>query len=129
MSLAVAAGDERGHCGKDEQVTFNCHVGKKILSLCMSKSVSGQGGYMQYRFGPLNHPELVFPKALEPGTKNFFFSSTGYSAGGEGCVRFSTGTFDYILYSKIISGAPDSHGAREQSSSAGVVILNKTKSK
>ncbi len=126
-SSALAAGDVRGHCGNKEQIVFSCHVGKKVLSLCMSKPDAGESGYMQYRFGPLNRPELVFPKALESATKNFFLSSAGYSAGGEARVRFSIGTYDYILYSKVTSAPPDASGIREKFSSAGLVILNSKK--
>ncbi|HEY6093657.1 MAG TPA: hypothetical protein VIU93_01770 [Gallionellaceae bacterium] len=124
VSLASQAST---HCSKQEQVVFSCHAGKKILSLCMSKPVAGQGGYLQYRFGALGRPELIFPKALQPGAENFFYSTAGYSAGGEGRVRFSIGTYDYVLYSKITSGPPRKGGSREKYQSAGMVIRNNKK--
>jgi hypothetical protein len=126
-SSTVLAVDGSSHCASTEKVVFNCHVGKKLLSLCMARPVADQGRYMQYRFGPLNRPELVFPKALEPAATNFFYSTASYSAGGEARVRFSVNTYDYIIYSKITSGPPEYGGYRDKDLSAGLVVLKDKK--
>ncbi len=126
-SSTVLAGDKPSQCARAEQVVFNCHVGKKVLSLCMAKPAPGQKGYMQYRFGPLNQPELVFPKDLQPAAGNFFFSSTGYAGGGEARVRFSINAYDYIIYSKITSGPPEKGGYRDKDVNAGLIVLNNKK--
>lgn len=114
-------------CTSGEQVVFNCHVGKKLLSLCMAKAEPGKAAYMQYRFGPLKRPELVFPKGFEPAAPNFFYSAAAYSAGGEARVRFSIDTYDYVVYSKITSGPPEKGGYRAKDLSTGLVVLNNKK--
>lgn len=115
------------HCGNEEQVVFNCTVGEKILSVCMSKPRAKHSEYMQYRFGYLNQPELVYPKAFEPPVRNFFFSRTGYSGGGEAHLRFSVKTYDYIIYTKIISGSWEADGRRKKYPSAGMIVRRNNK--
>ncbi|MFT4978544.1 MAG: hypothetical protein ACI8S6_004454 [Myxococcota bacterium] len=54
----VGAGE--GHCAAGESVFFSCSTNNsKVLSLCGSGS--GSGSRVQYRFGPLGNPELVYP--------------------------------------------------------------------
>ena len=46
-----------GHCTTAEETVFHCTVkGGKALSVCATA-----GGDLQYRFGPIAAPELVFP--------------------------------------------------------------------
>ncbi len=126
-SSTLLAAEAPSQCSRSEQVAFNCHIGKKLLSLCMAKPQAGQGGYMQYRFGPLNRPELVFPMAFEPPAQIFFYSAAGYAGGGEGRVRFSVDAYDYLVYSKITSGPPQQGGYRAKDMSAGLVVLHNKK--
>ncbi len=127
LPSTALAGGAPSQCTGAEQVVFSCHVGKKLLSLCMAKPAAGQSGYLQYRFGPLQRPELVYPKALEPAAQNFFYSTASYAAGGEARVRFSVNAYDYIVYSKITSGPPGKGGYRAKDLSAGLVVLNNKK--
>jgi hypothetical protein len=69
------AADRQGGtlCRPDEQVFFNCAVagrkGQKFVSLCGSQRLSEGEGYLQYRFGRIGAPELVFPaKRSHPRT-------------------------------------------------------------
>jgi hypothetical protein len=51
-------------CAKDEQVIFSCLVKRpaKIVSLCGSKDLAKERGYLQYRFGLPGKVELEYPK-------------------------------------------------------------------
>src|SRR5205807_1654490 len=51
-------------CEKGERVIFSCPVKRpaKIVSLCASKNLTSETGYLQYRFGLPGKIELEFPK-------------------------------------------------------------------
>jgi hypothetical protein len=51
-------------CTRDERVIFSCPVKKpaKIVSVCASKDLTRDRGYLQYRFGLPGKIELEFPK-------------------------------------------------------------------
>ncbi len=60
-------------CAKDERIIFSCPVKKpaKIVSLCASKNLTADQGYLQYRFGLPGKVELEFPKE-RTGTQQKF---------------------------------------------------------
>lgn len=60
-------------CARDERIIFSCLVKKpaKIVSLCASKNLSADQGYLQYRFGLPGKVELEFPKE-RTGTQQKF---------------------------------------------------------
>ena len=60
-------------CARDERIIFSCPVKKpaKIVSLCASKDLSSDRGYLQYRFGLPGKIELEFPKD-RTGTQSRF---------------------------------------------------------
>jgi hypothetical protein len=51
-------------CAKDERVIFSCAVKSpaKIVSICASKDLTSDRGYLQYRFGRPGRIELEYPK-------------------------------------------------------------------
>jgi hypothetical protein len=51
-------------CARDERVIFSCPVKKpaKIVSVCASRDLASDRGYLQYRFGLPGRVELEFPK-------------------------------------------------------------------
>ena len=51
-------------CAKDERVIFSCPVKRpaKIVSVCASKDLAADRGYLQYRFGLPGKIELEYPK-------------------------------------------------------------------
>ncbi len=51
-------------CAKDERIIFSCPVKRpaKIVSVCASKDLTSEHGYLQYRFGLPGKIELEFPK-------------------------------------------------------------------
>lgn len=60
-------------CARDERIIFSCPVKKpaKIVSLCASKNLTADQGYLQYRFGLPGKVELEFPKE-RTGTQQKF---------------------------------------------------------
>jgi hypothetical protein len=51
-------------CARGERIIFSCPIRKpaKIVSLCASKNLTADQGYLQYRFGLPGKVELEFPK-------------------------------------------------------------------
>ena len=51
-------------CAKDERIIFSCPVKRpaKIVSICATKDLTGDRGYLQYRFGLPGKIELEYPK-------------------------------------------------------------------
>ena len=51
-------------CARDERVIFGCVLKQpaKIVSICASKNLTNETGYLQYRFGLPGKIELEFPK-------------------------------------------------------------------
>jgi hypothetical protein len=60
-------------CARDERVIFSCPIKKpaKIVSVCASKDLTADRGYLQYRFGLPGKIELEFPKDRK-GTQEKF---------------------------------------------------------
>jgi hypothetical protein len=60
-------------CAKNERVIFSCPIKRpaKIVSLCASKGLTSNQGYLQYRFGLPEKIELEFPKE-RAGTQQKF---------------------------------------------------------
>src|SRR5438270_9867752 len=60
-------------CEKGERVIFSCPVKRpaKIVSLCASKDLTSERGYLQYRFGLPGKIELEFPRE-RTGTQTKF---------------------------------------------------------
>src|ERR1051325_5476778 len=51
-------------CARDERIIFACLLKQpaKIVSVCASKDLTSETGYLQYRFGLPGKIELEFPK-------------------------------------------------------------------
>ena len=50
-------------CDRNEQIVFSCAMQKsaKVLSICTSRQLNSESGYVQYRFGLPGKIELEFP--------------------------------------------------------------------
>jgi hypothetical protein len=93
---------EKSHCDSKEVWVFNCEIKKKFLSLCASKDISESSGYLQYSYGSINNPELVYPEEKILAKGRFKSSMTSYSGGGEYRVEFSRSGYKYIIFSKTM---------------------------
>jgi outer membrane murein-binding lipoprotein Lpp len=63
-------------CAKTERVIFSCPIKRsaKIVSLCASKDLASDRGYVQYRFGLPEKIELEFPKERTGTQQKFQYS-------------------------------------------------------
>ncbi len=63
-------------CAKDERVIFSCPVKKpaRIVSVCASKDLTSERGYLQYRFGLPGKIELEFPKDRKGTQEKFHYT-------------------------------------------------------
>lgn len=99
-SVAVA----ESMCAAQEAVLFSCETttGKRV-SLCASRGVSTDQGYLYYAYGIPGHSELVFPgeKRVPTDFKRTQLTFAG-STGGY-AYSFENDGYRYIIYS--VSGA------------------------
>jgi len=87
------------HCTPEEKVIFSCATtNAKVISLCSSSSLTSSDGYLQYRFGPADRPELVYPATREHPSKHFQFGTQIYSGGGAEFLKFRNGEYTYIVF-------------------------------
>src|SRR5204863_8224067 len=63
-------------CAKDERIIFSCPIKRpaKTVSVCASKDLTSDRGYIQYRFGLPAKVELEFPKERAGSQQKFQFS-------------------------------------------------------
>jgi len=63
-------------CAKDERIIFSCPIKRpaKIVSVCASKDLTSDRGYIQYRFGLPAKVELEFPKERNGSQQKFQYS-------------------------------------------------------
>lgn len=63
-------------CAADERVIFSCALKQpaKIVSVCASKDLTNEKGYLQYRFGMAGTVELEFPKERTNTQQQFEYS-------------------------------------------------------
>lgn len=83
-----------GHCAADEQVVFSCSIGEKVVSVCASNAG------VQYRFGPLDAPEISYPEVKPTMYDGMVYRGELSFAGGDaGYVRFINNDYEYVVYS------------------------------
>src|ERR1700741_4134038 len=63
-------------CAKDERIIFSCPIKRpaKIVSVCASKDLTSDRGYIQYRFGLPEKVELEYPKERSGSQQKFQYS-------------------------------------------------------
>jgi hypothetical protein len=63
-------------CAADERVIFSCPLRRpaKIVSVCSSKNLTKETGYLQYRFGLPGKIELEFPKGRQGSQAKFEYT-------------------------------------------------------
>lgn len=63
LTLGALAAEPPSHCPAPQQTIFSCPArGGKVISVCLGPN-AGSASYLQYKFGPLGAPELVYPKS------------------------------------------------------------------
>jgi hypothetical protein len=107
-AVAIHASAADSLCEPNEEVFFNCRIkdSPKLLSVCgrageeARRGTALPGDYLQYRFGPRDKPELVFPKTRK-GSLGKFRAANEYvpSAFYDGYqLSFQSGGTAYRVY-------------------------------
>lgn len=93
-------------CAPEEMNILSCEVGKKILSVCGSKDLDSDKGWMQYRFGTLEKLDMVYPEKNEHPKKSFK-SNRLYSSAEQSLIQelqFKKSNTAYTVYTQDIKG-------------------------
>jgi hypothetical protein len=63
-------------CARNERIIFSCPIKRpaKIVSVCASKDLTSDRGYIQYRFGLPAKVEFEFPKQRAGSQQKFHYS-------------------------------------------------------
>jgi len=106
-------------CKADELVVFSCPTKNHIASICASKDISKTSGFMQYRFGRLDHADMVYPDVGIKPADVFTAGTMMFSGGGGDWLRFSKGAFSYTIFSAFGKWSSHSDGSGD---AAGVAV-------
>src|SRR5437016_1934079 len=84
-------------CVKDERVIFSCPVKRpaKIVSVCASKDLTSDRGYLQYRFGLPGKIELEFPKERTRTQTKFQYTHYFRAQFDLTEIRFNVNGYEY----------------------------------
>jgi hypothetical protein len=115
----LARSADTGLCTSEEKVIFSCTIGKKTLSVCASKDLSSNSGYLQYRFGTsLDKLELVFPQTKDHPRSHFRLATDHGPKSYSLQLSFFVGQTEYIVFDEY---------ERFVVSDEGVLVLNSGK--
>lgn len=81
LMAGLAYADSRTHCKSGETDFFTCAIAdsNKVVSFCGNYNEdANEGAWLQYRFGLIGHPEMIYP-TIKHGSLNKFFGSRVYS--------------------------------------------------
>ena len=87
-------------CAKDERVIFSCPVKRpaKIVSLCASKDLTNERGYLQYRFGLPGKIELEYPKDRKDTQEKFHYSHYFRAQFDLTAIAFTIDGYEYSVF-------------------------------
>ena len=87
-------------CENTEKIVFSCTIKKpaKIISLCSSKELTKERGYLQYRFGLPGKVELEFPKQREKTQAAFKYSHYFRAQFDQTEISFSQDGYEYAIF-------------------------------
>lgn len=104
LGISQSVISANSHCTHQEIIVFNCSIGKKVVSICASQNFSAQTPYLQYRFGPINSPELIFPSKKIMSHSKITGNILTFSGGGGAYLRFTRDHYRYVIYTAIGRG-------------------------
>lgn len=104
-------------CERGEKIVFSCALAKpaKIVSLCSSKELTKDRGYLRYRFGLPGKIELEYPKDGERPQEAFKYSHYFRSLVDETEISFSLNGYEYAIvddYNGEVKPVHNSQGIR-----------------
>jgi hypothetical protein len=107
-------------CDPDEQPLFICETNRKdkYVAICaVEEEVGKRWSAIQYRYGPEDRAELVYPSDARAGASKLFFSHVEEGTIYMVSIRFTSGGFTYQIDSAADSASdPIGDGA------AGVLV-------
>jgi len=101
LSSAVPAlAKTPSHCSPSERIIYSCQIkdSAKVVSLCASKQLNSQSGYLQYRFGRPGRVELEFPKERQNSQEQFRYAHYFRFQVDRTELSFKNNGFEYVLY-------------------------------
>jgi hypothetical protein len=104
LALPSDAAAGPSHCAVGEQILFSCSTGQKTVSVCGSGDLSTPSGIVQYRFGKLGAPELLYPPANADWRKVTRGGVLTYAGGGGAYLVFSSAPYRYVVFTAIGRG-------------------------
>ncbi len=106
LDCAAARPQSLGHCADSEPVIFQCSVGRKVVSVCVTAAGS-ESPDLLYAFGASGDVELVLPKSSKAESAEIavFLNSLGDA---NGYIRFRAGQYAYSVFSLSARGDPTS---------------------
>jgi hypothetical protein len=116
------------HCVADEVPVFTCKIGEKIVSICASKILDENQGYLQYRFGRKNKIDLEIPpkSAYKPAMVGYkiVLCASCYA----NYIRFTNSDYRYYVFGASVRGPNDPKtGASTRDEPSGVVVMKNDK--
>ena len=86
-------------CNADEKIVFSCTTkpAGKIVSLCGSKDLAKDKGYLQYRFGLPNKIELEFPEKREQTQQAFKYTHYFRAQVDQTEISFTSNGYQYSI--------------------------------
>lgn len=87
-------------CNADEKIIFSCTIKEnaKLVSLCSSRELTPDRGYLQYRFGRPGKIELEFPKSREKTQPAFKYSHYFRAQVDLTEISFTSGNYEYSIF-------------------------------
>jgi len=87
-------------CESTEKIVFSCAIAEvpKIVSLCSSKELTKDRGYLQYRFGLPGKVELEYPKQRDHTQSAFKYSHYFRAQVDDTEISFTTGGHEYVVF-------------------------------
>jgi hypothetical protein len=86
--------DKSPLCSDNEITLWTCKTSSKTYSLCSSKQMTKNSGYLQYRAAKAGRLIFVFPASKMPPVQKFLYVT---SMSGDASLHFSNGGYKYTL--------------------------------
>ena len=86
-------------CETGERIIFSCAIKRpaKIVSLCASKDLTNERGYVQYRFGLPGKIELEYPKDRKGTQEKFHYTHYFRAQVDLTEISFTTNGYEYEI--------------------------------
>jgi hypothetical protein len=87
-------------CDASERVLFSALVkgSNKVVSICSSRKIDKQQGYLQYRFGRPGQVELEFPSSRQDTQKSFAYTRYTRPLVTYLTVKFTSNGYSYSIH-------------------------------